>query len=195
MGDSAIETSILEASARVEVDTRKEIPWILHFGNRLNPVNQHGIAPGVRSDLAGIECSAMSMSQLGDTLDIHCGGRDLVFPHHENEIAQSEGATGCAFVDWMHNGFINIDEQKMSKSRETCSIFVMSPPDTNRLFCGSFSSARRITEIDNFSDAMLDEAAAKVAYFYETLRKWTTLLPMMTAAPLTSYLGKPLSTD
>ena len=59
----------------------------------------------------------MSMKYLGDTLDIHCGGVDLVFPHHENEIAQSEGATGKPFAKyWMHNGHININNQKMSKS-------------------------------------------------------------------------------
>jgi cysteinyl-tRNA synthetase len=59
----------------------------------------------------------MSMKYLGETFDIHCGGKDLLFPHHENEIAQSEGATGKPFVHyWMHNGFINVDNQKMSKS-------------------------------------------------------------------------------
>ena len=64
-----------------------------------------------------IECSAMSMKYLGETFDIHCGGKDLLFPHHENEIAQSEGATGKKYVNyWMHNGFINVDNQKMSKS-------------------------------------------------------------------------------
>ncbi len=64
-----------------------------------------------------IECSAMSMKILGPTFDIHGGGADLVFPHHENEIAQSEAATGKPFVHyWMHNGYINIDNQKMSKS-------------------------------------------------------------------------------
>jgi cysteinyl-tRNA synthetase len=64
-----------------------------------------------------IECSAMSMKYLGETIDIHTGGQDLVFPHHENEIAQSECATGKPFVKyWMHNGFLNIDSKKMSKS-------------------------------------------------------------------------------
>lgn len=64
-----------------------------------------------------IECSAMSMSLLGPTFDIHAGGQDLVFPHHENEIAQSEAATGKPFARyWMHNGYINVDNQKMSKS-------------------------------------------------------------------------------
>lgn len=64
-----------------------------------------------------IECSAMSRTHLGKTIDLHCGGQDLIFPHHENEIAQSECANGCAFARyWMHNGFINVDNQKMSKS-------------------------------------------------------------------------------
>lgn len=65
-----------------------------------------------------IECSAMARKHLGNTIDLHCGGEDLVFPHHENEIAQSECANGCAFAHyWMHNGFLNIDNQKMSKSK------------------------------------------------------------------------------
>jgi cysteinyl-tRNA synthetase len=64
-----------------------------------------------------IECSAMSRAHLGKTIDLHCGGQDLIFPHHENEIAQSECANGCTFARyWMHNGFINVDNQKMSKS-------------------------------------------------------------------------------
>jgi len=64
-----------------------------------------------------IECSAMSNRYLGKTIDIHAGGSDLAFPHHENEIAQSEAANGCKFVNyWVHNGFINIDNRKMSKS-------------------------------------------------------------------------------
>ncbi len=64
-----------------------------------------------------IECSAMNKRFLGDTIDIHCGGQDLIFPHHENEIAQSECANGCTFSKyWMHNGYINVDNVKMSKS-------------------------------------------------------------------------------
>ena len=64
-----------------------------------------------------IECSAMSRTHLGKTIDLHCGGQDLIFPHHENEIAQSECANGCEFARyWMHNGFINVDNRKMSKS-------------------------------------------------------------------------------
>ncbi len=65
-----------------------------------------------------IECSAMVRKHLGNTIDLHCGGEDLIFPHHENEIAQSECANGCEFAKyWMHNGFLNIDNRKMSKSK------------------------------------------------------------------------------
>ena len=64
-----------------------------------------------------IECSAMNKKFLGDTIDIHCGGKDLIFPHHENEIAQSEAANGCPFCNyWVHNAFVNVDGEKMSKS-------------------------------------------------------------------------------
>ena len=64
-----------------------------------------------------IECSVMSRRYLGDTIDIHSGGQDLIFPHHENEIAQSEARSGKPFANfWVHNGYINIDNQKMSKS-------------------------------------------------------------------------------
>ena len=91
---------------------------ILLSGNQLNPESQWKSPWGPGRPGWHIECSAMSMVN-SEILDIHCGGRDLVFPHHENEIAQSEGATGCEYVRyWMHNGFINIDEQKMSKSRQ-----------------------------------------------------------------------------
>ena len=82
-----------------------------------------------------IECSAMARKHLGNTIDLHCGGQDLIFPHHENEIAQSECANGCTFSRyWMHNGFLNIDNHKMSKSannfftvREIADVFGYEP--------------------------------------------------------------------
>ena len=82
-----------------------------------------------------IECSAMARKHLGDTIDLHCGGQDLIFPHHENEIAQSECANGCTFSRyWMHNGFLNIDNHKMSKSannfftvREVAQVYGYEP--------------------------------------------------------------------
>lgn len=108
----------LEAGARINVAEHKEDPmdfclwkgakpgepfWPSEFGNG---------RPGWH-----IECSAMAGKFLGKTIDIHCGGQDLIFPHHENEIAQSECANGCTFARyWMHNGYINVDNRKMSKS-------------------------------------------------------------------------------
>ncbi|MCL2866856.1 MAG: cysteine--tRNA ligase, partial [Clostridia bacterium] len=86
-----------------------------------------------------IECSAMAMAYIGETVDIHCGGKDLLFPHHENELAQSEGATGKPFVRyWMHNGFINTGNEKMSKSEGNFftvrDIFREFNPETVRMF-------------------------------------------------------------
>ena len=109
----------LEAGARVDVNDIKEDP--LDFALWKARKSEDEIAwesPwGMGRPGWHIECSAMSKKYLGDTIDLHAGGEDLQFPHHENEIAQSEGLTGKTFSRyWMHNGFINIDGEKMSKS-------------------------------------------------------------------------------
>jgi cysteinyl-tRNA synthetase len=108
----------LQSGARIEVDERKRNPadFVLWKASKAGePSWDSPWGPGRPG--WHIECSAMSMKYLGDTFDIHCGGVDLVFPHHENEIAQSEAATGKQFVKyWLHNGYINIDGEKMSKS-------------------------------------------------------------------------------
>lgn len=108
----------LDAGARVDVEDEKEAPADFALWKAEKPGEPAWDSPWGRGRPGWhIECSAMSMAYLGDTLDIHSGGRDLLFPHHENEIAQSEGATGHPFVKyWMHNGFLNIDNEKMSKS-------------------------------------------------------------------------------
>ena len=108
----------LESGARIDVDPNKRHPMDFAVWKAQKPGEPAWESPwGMGRPGWHIECSAMSMKYLGETLDIHCGGKDLVFPHHENEIAQSEGATGKPFVHyWMHNGFINVDNQKMSKS-------------------------------------------------------------------------------
>ena len=106
------------ASERLNVETDKESPEAFARGKAQKPGEPAWDSPwGKGRPGWHIECSAMSMKYLGETFDIHCGGKDLLFPHHENEIAQSEGATGKKYVNyWMHNGFINVDNQKMSKS-------------------------------------------------------------------------------
>jgi cysteinyl-tRNA synthetase len=108
----------LEAGARVEVGEIKRHPMDFALWKATKPGEPAWESPwGMGRPGWHIECSAMSMKYLGETLDIHAGGQDLIFPHHENEIAQSEGATGRTFVRyWLHNGYINIDNQKMSKS-------------------------------------------------------------------------------
>jgi len=106
------------ASERLNVETDKESPEDFALWKAKKPGEPFWDSPwGEGRPGWHIECSAMSMKYLGETFDIHCGGKDLLFPHHENEIAQSEGATGKPYVHyWMHNGFINVDNQKMSKS-------------------------------------------------------------------------------
>ena len=106
------------ASERLNVDTDKESPEDFALWKAQKPGEPAWDSPwGKGRPGWHVECSAMSMKYLGETFDIHCGGKDLLFPHHENEIAQSEGATGKKYVNyWMHNGFINVDNQKMSKS-------------------------------------------------------------------------------
>jgi cysteinyl-tRNA synthetase len=113
-------TEELEAGARIAVGEAKEDPldFTLWKGAKLGePAWDSKWGPGRPG--WHIECSAMSRKYLGDTFDIHAGGQDLVFPHHENEIAQSEGANGVPFANyWMHNGMVNLGGEKMSKSTQ-----------------------------------------------------------------------------
>jgi cysteinyl-tRNA synthetase len=117
-----------------------------------------------------IECSAMSMQYLGESFDIHGGGKDLVFPHHENEIAQSEGATGKPFVRyWLHNGFVNVNHEKMSKSLGNFftirDILKEYDAEVLRFF---ILTAHYRSPID-FSDQNMKEARLGLTRFYEAL--------------------------
>lgn len=108
----------LEAGARIATDDIKEDPMDFCLWKGAKEGEPYWQSPwGDGRPGWHIECSAMAERYLGKTIDIHCGGLDLIFPHHENEIAQSECANGCDFAHyWMHNGFINVDNHKMSKS-------------------------------------------------------------------------------
>ena len=108
----------LQAGARIDVSDIKERPMDFALWKAAKPGEPSWDSPwGLGRPGWHIECSAMSGRYLGKTIDIHCGGQDLTFPHHENEIAQSEGANDAPFVRyWLHNGFISIDNRKMSKS-------------------------------------------------------------------------------
>ncbi|WP_432822704.1 cysteine--tRNA ligase [Trichloromonas sp.] len=134
-----------------------------------------------------IECSAMSMEYLGESFDIHGGGKDLVFPHHENEIAQSEGANGKPFVKyWLHNGFVNVNQEKMSKSLGNFftirDILEKYDAEVVRFF---ILSAHYRSPID-FSDQNLEDSKAGLSRFYEALKAADETLaanPLQKGAP------------
>ncbi|MBR5555098.1 cysteine--tRNA ligase [bacterium] len=152
----------LESGARIEVGDKKEDPldfalWKKDekFGYR----SPWGIGrPGWH-----IECSAMSRKYLGKTIDIHAGGADLIFPHHENEIAQSECANGCKFVNyWLHNGFVTINKEKMSKSLGNFLTIddLLKKYDANTIRFFILTNHYRMPV--EFSDESLNSAAAGV---------------------------------
>ncbi len=163
----------LEAGARVEPGVRKKDPLDFVLWKAAKPGEPQWDSPwGKGRPGWHIECSAMSAKYLGETFDIHAGGKDLVFPHHENEIAQSEAASGKPFVRvWLHNGFVQIDNEKMSKSlgnfltvREIVGRF---EGETLRYFLLGTHYRNPI----NFSDPLLVDAQKRVEYLYETLAK------------------------
>ena len=109
----------LQAGARINIGELKKEPMDFALWKAAKPGEPYWESPwGHGRPGWHIECSAMNRRYLGETIDVHCGGKDLIFPHHENEIAQSECCNDKAFANyWMHNGFINVDNEKMSKSK------------------------------------------------------------------------------
>jgi cysteinyl-tRNA synthetase len=163
----------MQAGARVSVDPRKRHPMdfaLWKASKEGEPAWESPWGPGRPG--WHIECSAMSMKHLGETFDIHGGGADLIFPHHENERAQSEAFTGKPFVTyWVHNGFITVDKEKMSKSLGNFftveDILREFEPETVRFFLLGTHYRSPI----EFSDELLREAEASVDRFYVTLRR------------------------
>jgi cysteinyl-tRNA synthetase len=162
----------LRAGERVEVDTTKEDPLDFVLWKRSKPDEPKWPArwgegrPGWH-----IECSAMASELLGEHFDIHGGGQDLQFPHHENEIAQSEGASGHAFVNyWMHNGFVRVDDEKMSKSLGNFftvrEILKSYDPEVVRFF---ILRAHYRSQL-NYTDANLEDAKSALARLYTALK-------------------------
>ncbi|RMG60726.1 MAG: cysteine--tRNA ligase [Deltaproteobacteria bacterium] len=158
----------LEAGARVDVDERKRNPLDFALWKKSKPGEPSWESPwGPGRPGWHIECSVMSMKHLGDSFDIHGGGKDLVFPHHENEIAQSECATGKIFARyWIHNGFVNIDKEKMSKSLGNIftirEILEKIHPEVLRFF---FAGTHYRSPID-YSDRSIREAKAGLDRIY-----------------------------
>ncbi len=161
----------MQAGARVAPGEQKRNPMDFALWKAAKPGEPGWESPwGAGRPGWHIECSAMSSSLLGESFDIHGGGRDLIFPHHENEIAQSEGASGKQFVKyWLHNGFVNVDQEKMSKSvgnfftiRDILKIY---DAEVIRFF---ILSAHYRSPID-FSEQNLAEAQSGLRRFYEAL--------------------------
>ncbi len=166
------------AGARIEVDKKKKNPFDFVLWKASKEGEPWWNSPWGRGRPGWhIECSVMSQRFLGDTFDIHGGGEDLIFPHHENEIAQSEGATGKPFAHyWIHNGFIKINNEKMSKSLKNTltirEILTTCHPEVFRFFV--FQSHYK-SYID-FSDISIAEARAGVERLYAVLKKIKELL-------------------
>ncbi|MGQ9629923.1 MAG: cysteine--tRNA ligase [bacterium] len=167
----------LMGGARVEVDPRKRNPGDFALWKSSKPGEPSWESPwGPGRPGWHIECSIMSMKYLGETIDIHAGGADLIFPHHENEIAQSEAATGKPFVKyWLHNGFLNIGGEKMSKSLGNFftarDVLKKYDPEVIRFF---FLSKHYRHPID-FSEENLKEAEEGLNKFYTVLQNIDSL--------------------
>ncbi len=163
----------LRAGARVETDENKRDPLDFVLWKAAKPDEPFWPSPwGDGRPGWHIECSAMATEVLGNVFDIHGGGMDLKFPHHENEIAQSCAATGERFARlWMHNGFVRVDEEKMSKSLGNFftvrEIFERYHPDEVRYFLLGAHYRQPI----NYSDAELDSARAALTGYYSALAK------------------------
>ncbi|MFM8332360.1 MAG: cysteine--tRNA ligase [Candidatus Methylumidiphilus sp.] len=162
----------LRAGERVDVDAAKRDPLDFVLWKMAKPGEPYWESPwGHGRPGWHIECSAMSTCCLGHHFDIHGGGMDLQFPHHENEIAQSEGATGQKFVNlWMHNGFVRVNEEKMSKSLGNFftvrEILTRYRPETVRFFILNSHYRSPL----NYCDENLDEAHAALTRLYTALR-------------------------
>jgi cysteinyl-tRNA synthetase len=180
------------AGARVDVDERKHNPMDFALWKSAKPGEPAWESPwGPGRPGWHIECSTMSMKYLGESFDFHGGGSDLIFPHHENEIAQSEGCTGIhPFVHyWLHNGFITVNEEKMSKSLGNffmvIDILKEFDPETLRFF---IVSTHYRSPLD-FSDARLQEAQRSLARLRQSQQTLGELAQMMSAGPTEASLA------
>jgi cysteinyl-tRNA synthetase len=182
----------MQAGARVEVDEKKENPLDFALWKGSKPGEPFWESPwGPGRPGWHIECSVMSQKYLGDTLDIHGGGKDLVFPHHENETAQSEAASGKPFARyWIHNGFVNINKEKMSKSLGNIltikEILRDWHPEAVRLF---LLGSHYRSPID-FSEESLSEARSGLTRFYETFH---AVKEELKKSPQPKKIGSPLA--
>jgi cysteinyl-tRNA synthetase len=163
----------LEAGARIQINETKKNPADFALWKKQKPGEPAWESPwGMGRPGWHIECSAMARAFLGDSVDIHAGGQDLIFPHHENEIAQSEACSGKIFAKyWMHNGYININNEKMSKSKG--NFFTVR--DVAKRFdyeaIRFFMLSAHYRSALNFSDELLEQSKAGLARMYNCYYK------------------------
>lgn len=158
----------LEAGARVDTDERKRNPMDFALWKAQKPKEPAWDSPwGKGRPGWHIECSVMSTKYLGETIDIHAGGQDLTFPHHENEIAQSEGLTGKPFANyWLHNGYINVDNRKMSKSLGNFFTVRDISREYDLEIVRLFMLSAHYRNPVNFSHELLDQAKSALERLY-----------------------------
>jgi len=168
----------LQAGARISVDERKNDPMDFAVWKKQKPGEPAWESPwGLGRPGWHIECSCMAYKLLGETIDIHAGGTDLMFPHHENEIAQSEARTGKPFANyWLHSAFVNVNNQKMSKSLNNFftarEVLERYDADVIRFL---MLSAHYRTQL-NFSEELLDSAKASMERLYNAVGNLESLL-------------------
>ncbi|MCH3965652.1 MAG: cysteine--tRNA ligase [Clostridium sp.] len=168
----------LQAGARIDIDKRKQDPMDFAVWKNQKPGEPAWKSPwGMGRPGWHIECSCMVYNLLGDTIDIHAGGADLIFPHHENEIAQSESRTGKPFAKyWMHSAFVNVNNQKMSKSLNNFftvrEILQKYDPDVIRMFMLSGHYRNQI----NFNLELLDSTKSALDRVYNSIANLENLL-------------------
>ncbi|MBK5252668.1 MAG: cysteine--tRNA ligase [Peptostreptococcaceae bacterium] len=176
----------LVSGARIEVNVEKKSPTDFVLWKNQKPGEPGWESPwGMGRPGWHIECSVMSTKYLGDTLDIHAGGQDLIFPHHENEIAQSEAATGAPYVKyWMHNGYITINNEKMSKSKGNFFTVRDIRKDYDGEVLRFFLLSAHYRNPINFNRELIEQAKVSLERLYNTkknlehLEKHATLSDM-----------------
>ena len=161
----------LEAGARIDVSEHKEDPMDFALWKAQKPGEPAWESPwGMGRPGWHIECSAMANKYLGETIDLHSGGQDLIFPHHENEIAQSECANSKPFAHyWMHNGYINIDNRKMSKSLGNFFTVRDIAKKYDYEIIRFFMLSAHYRNPVNFSDELMEQAKSAVARVYNCI--------------------------
>ncbi len=177
----------LKSGARIDVNDEKHSPLDFALWKKKKDGEPYWESPwGQGRPGWHIECSAMSKKHLGETIDIHGGGQDLIFPHHENEIAQSEGCCGKPFANyWVHNGYINIDNEKMSKSKGNFFTVRDIAKTVDLEAVRMFLLMAHYRSPVNFSEPLLQQAASALERLYTAKFQMVFLLENATAETAT----------